>query len=210
MSKTLADRALALAGVFQATQLVHHYAHTGTIANEDLETAVKSLLKLDAHSTAEVFAGVEHLHTGLHALKEHLTGRVAKGDIPVFRYTVSLLNLENRLMKRRDMLDMLREGIQQARQQAGYFSLTHENVLASLADLYQRTISTLGSRIMVQGDPQLLTAAHHQHVIRVLLLSGTRSAVLWDQCGGSRWQLLFKRRSLIAAADSLLDTLEDG
>ena len=35
--------------------------------------------------------------------------------------------------------------------------------------------------------------------IRALLLSGIRSARLWRQLGGHRWQLIFSRRKLLDA-----------
>ncbi len=34
--------------------------------------------------------------------------------------------------------------------------------------------------------------------IRALLLAGIRSARLWRQLGGHRWQLIFSRRKLLA------------
>lgn len=33
--------------------------------------------------------------------------------------------------------------------------------------------------------------------VRALLLAGIRSAMLWRQLGGRRWQLLFSRRKLL-------------
>jgi high frequency lysogenization protein len=30
--------------------------------------------------------------------------------------------------------------------------------------------------------------------IRALLLAGLRSAILWRQCGGTRWSILFNRK----------------
>jgi high frequency lysogenization protein len=32
-----------------------------------------------------------------------------------------------------------------------------------------------------------------------------RAAVLWQQLGGSRWQILFKRKQIIAEARRILD-----
>lgn len=207
MSHSIADRCLALAGVFQAAALVHELASKGQIPAAEISTAVQSLLKIDAASTAEVFGGVSNVRSGLEAVRDRLTGKVPAEEMPITRYTVGLLHLERKLIKQPDTLDELRRGIEQAQQQAEYFSPEHENVIAALADLYQRTISTLGPRIMVQGEPEVLSAPHNQNLIRMLLLFGIRSAVLWDQSGGSRWQFLFKRRALIEAAESLLSTL---
>ncbi|MFB0933325.1 MAG: DUF489 family protein, partial [Pseudomonadales bacterium] len=40
--------------------------------------------------------------------------------------------------------------------------------------------------------------------IRALLLSGVRSAVLWHQLGGRRWQLLLQREGLKKSIKNLL------
>src|SRR3569623_1691456 len=40
--------------------------------------------------------------------------------------------------------------------------------------------------------------------VRTLLLAAIRSAVLWRQCGGNRWQLIFGRRKIIDTARALL------
>jgi high frequency lysogenization protein len=40
--------------------------------------------------------------------------------------------------------------------------------------------------------------------IRVLLFAGVRAAVLWQQCGGKRWHLLFQRKRISADLKRLL------
>ena len=43
--------------------------------------------------------------------------------------------------------------------------------------------------------------------VRAILLAGIRAAVLWTQCGGSRWQVLFKRSALLLETEKLLARL---
>jgi high frequency lysogenization protein len=57
---------------------------------------------------------------------------------------------------------------------------------------------------MVSGENSYLESPDMANKVRALLLAGIRAAVLWRQCGGSRWQLLFKRRAIIKAAETLL------
>ncbi|SUC47473.1 High frequency lysogenization protein HflD [Providencia stuartii] len=45
-------------------------------------------------------------------------------------------------------------------------------------------ISPLGPRIQVTGSPDILKNSLVQAKVRTLLLSGIRSAVLWQQVGG--------------------------
>jgi len=58
--------------------------------------------------------------------------------------------------------------------------------------------------VLVKGNSQTLAQPDTAALVRALLLAGTRSAVLWRQCGGSRWRLLFERRALLAAIDAHL------
>lgn len=207
MSHTLSDRCLALAGLFQSARLVKEFAHTGQADSAEREPLIRSLLVTDPDSTAEVYGGVTPMRTGLEALIERLDGNKPQaGDLEPTRYVISLMHLARKLQRRRDLMDILSQGIEQAKHQAEYFSPIHENVIAALADLYQSTVSTLTPRIMVQGDPAILASQDNQNWIRALLLAGIRSAVLWEQSGGSRWQLLFKRKGLLQAARSLLET----
>lgn len=207
MSHTLSDRCLALAGLFQAAILVKEYANTGRADSADRETLIRSLLITEPGSTGEVYGGVAPMRRGLEALIERLGGGRSRAvDMEPTRYAISLMHLSRKLQRRRDLMDILTQGIDQAKHQAEYFSPTHENVIAALADLYQQTVSTLTPRIMVQGDPAILGSAENQNWIRSLLLAGIRSAILWEQSGGSRWQLLFKRKALLETAQSLLDT----
>ena len=102
------------------------------------------------------------------------------------------------------MLDKISKGLQRAREQMSYFSLTHENVIASLAGIYQDTISTLLPRIIVQGEQSLLSQQANANKIRAVLLAGIRAAVLWRQTGGNRLQFLFGRKAYLQAAENLL------
>jgi high frequency lysogenization protein len=59
-------------------------------------------------------------------------------------------------------------------------------------------------RIQVSGSPQILQRDENAEKVRALLLAGIRSAVLWRQSGGRRWQLIFNRRKVIHHARDLL------
>ena len=73
----------------------------------------------------------------------------------------------------------------------------------ALADLYQETISTLGKRIQVSGNPEILQQPGVADSIRTLLLAGVRFGWLWQQMGGSRWQLILNRKQVLTALQSL-------
>ena len=76
-----------------------------------------------------------------------------------------------------------------------------------MANIYVDTISPLGKRIHIIGSVYHLQQQSVQDKIRACLLAGIRSAVLWRQVGGSKWQLLFHRKKLVQAARQLYLTL---
>jgi high frequency lysogenization protein len=209
MTYTLSDRTIALAAVFQAARLVHQVASTGNVDQTDLETSLRSLFKVDVEQAEDAFNGADNLATGFHTLIEQLGGRGQPGwgghtrDLSITKYVAGILVLERRLMKDPAMLQAIRDGIARAQTQAEHFSLTHDNVVASLAHLYTQTISTLKPRIMVQGEHVYLANDTNANRIRALLLAAIRAAVLWRQCGGNRWQLFFQRKAVLEEARRL-------
>ncbi len=204
MSK-LRDRTLALAGLFQAASLVKEVANRGMADRHDVEMTLRTLFVTDPQDTDEVYGRVEYLRTGLQTLIDQLEGRSGKRDLDIARYVVGLLHLQRKLKKNRPMLARVAEGMERARRQSEHYAIDHPNVIANLADTYSETLSTLHPRIMVSGESQHLTHPDNANLIRALLLAGIRSAVLWDQLGGSRWQILFHRRRLVDEARRILD-----
>ena len=57
---------------------------------------------------------------------------------------------------------------------------------------------------MVSGRPQYLKNERTVNWVRTLLLAGLRSAMLWNQLGGGRFELMFGRKKIMQEAESLL------
>ena len=205
MHHTEAERALALAGLLQACRLVQQVAHGRPRDTQALEASIGSIFKLDADSALEVYGNLNGLHTGLELVGQQLVGRSQKPDLELSRYAIAILHLERKLSQQPQLLQRVKTGVEMALSQADYFSLIHPTVIASLAETYQQTVSTLTPRVMVQGDQQQLDNPDNASWIRALLLAAIRSAVLWRQAGGSRWRLLLGRRKLDAAARGWLE-----
>lgn len=201
----LRDKTLALAGIFQATALVKEVAVTGSVDKHDFEVCIRSIFETDPPSVEAVYGQVEYLRTGLMTLIEQLGEKSTQRDIDIARYVISLLHLQRKLSNNQAMMTALANGIERARRQTEHFHLTHENVIANLADIYSETISQIPPKIMVSGESQHLANPDQANKIRALLLAGMRSAVLWAQLGGSRWQILLRRKRLSEAADRILN-----
>ena len=199
------EHAMALAGLFQAVTLVQQVAREGSADAGPFESSITSILRIDAENTDAVFGDSHHLTRGLQILCQQLGREKSNQDPELMRYAVSLMFLERQLMRSPKMLAKVRDGIDAATQQSEHFAITHENVLARLADTYATTVIQLQPRIMVQGKPEYLNTPANANRIRALLLAGMRAAVLWRQLGGNRLRLLWTRKSIVRCAQALLD-----
>ncbi len=194
---------IALAGLFQACTLVKQVAYRGLADNAPYTCSIDSILVVDAENVEAVYGGLSGLTHGLAALQRAFSQRAQARDADVIRYAINLLHLERKLVKRPKLMATLRQGITAASSQARHFHSTHPNVIANLADLYVRTVSTLSPRIMVKGEPSVLSNPENAGRVRALLLAGIRSTVLWRQCGGNRLNLLLHRRRILETAKQL-------
>jgi high frequency lysogenization protein len=197
------ERTIALAGIFQNCYQVQQLANTGKIDPYYLNIAVKAILNTDPENTLQVFQGIPGIRDGLNLIQQQLGNSDKKRDTDLTRYSISVLFLANKLLKNPSMLKTLSDGIEKARNQVEHFGLDHENIYASLGGLYSDTISQLSPRIMVSGEPEILNNPDNANKIRSLLLSSIRAAVLWQQLGGNRWQLLLKRKQIVNIAKNL-------
>ncbi|ACE82786.1 high frequency lysogenization protein HflD [Cellvibrio japonicus] len=204
MSKNWQDITLALAGIFQATHLVDQVARTGHLPPDAFKCSIESLLDLNPPDTLAVYGGdAANLRTGLEIMRELLRPSSSKYR-ETLRYGLGVLHLQKKLAGRRDMLGVIGSRIDQAAQQAETFGSTHDNVIANLGGLYSETISTFRYRIQVNGEYQYLQQTRIANQIRALLLAAIRSAMLWRQVGGNRWQLLFYRKQISWQVEDLL------
>lgn len=201
--QNITNQTIALAGIVQACSLVQQLATTGNANSAALESSIGSILKIDADSVLDVYGGLSGIQYGLQQFDQQLGGKILTNPEQA-RYAAQVVYLQKQLAKRNDMLQTIQTGIAKAQGQAEHFGVLHENVLANLADLYHGTISTLQPRIMVLGDQQYLGTQNTVNKIRALLLAGIRAALLWRQCGGSRWKLLVFRKKLRDEARFLL------
>lgn len=206
MIKTLTNQTIALAGLCQAVQLVRDLAKTGSANAEDLETCISSLLKINADDVPEVYGGLKRLQSGLLLLEKQM-GPPERVDTELARYAAALVYLESKFRSNRDMQKSIRSGIERATAQTAHFDLTHENVIASIGEIYQNTISKIKPRILVTGEPRYLENPGTANKIRALLLAGIRSAWLWRQCGGTKLGFLLGRKKLREESNRLLKEL---
>ena len=194
MKHSRRDLALALAGVFQAASLVKQIANTGMANSAVIEASMETLFKFDAESVEDVYGGVAGVGAGIRELNKQISSVKGERDIDITRYVISMLTLEKKLSNNKDMLEHIAKSLENIRTGLDYFSLMHENTILKIGQLYKDTISNLNPRIIVSGEQLHLSNEKNASRIRSLLLAGIRSAILWRQCGGTRWSILFNRK----------------
>ena len=196
------DRVLALAGLLQSIRLVQQMANNGQAETAPLATCIDSLFRFDAESTEAIFGSASELQPGLARLVAQLDG--ADRDARQTRIAMNVLHLERRFMASPATVAAVRKDLEEIERQREHWGPTHPTVLARLGELYAERISPLGPRVMVQGNPVYLSQPALVGEVRATLLAALRCAVLWRQLGGSYWDLLLSRRSMVESARKLL------
>lgn len=195
---------LALAGVCQAARLVQQFALDGNADETALKISMTSLLETAPQNTLAVYGGDEqNLRLGLLTLMEQLNGKAED----LTRYWLGLLALSSKLMENDDAKSELAHRLDYLPAQLTHYDLTDPQILSNLAGIYSDIISPLGTKIQVKGAAETLSQTEIQNNIRACLLAGIRSAVLWRQVGGSKWQLLFFRRKILTMAQQIYQSI---
>ena len=200
MSNPFDDRVLALAGLLQALAQVRRIADTGQSDSSQVQAALDSVFRIDAHSTEAVFGNANGLRTGLRQLRDYLAN--GNKDEALGKLALAVLQLERRFVRTGNMVSQVQSTLLRLQPNANALGSTHADVISELAKLYADTLSNLRPRVMVQGNPHYLGQAGVVAEIRALLLAALRAGVLWRQMGGSLWDFVFARRQMAAAIDA--------
>lgn len=204
METSLQTQVIALAALCQSAKLVQSIARSSESKQAQLEIILGSVVNLNPASPLAIYGGeLANLKPGFELIIEQLGDKPQK-DVELTRYLVGVLGLERRLNKNKNNLNELGNQLSQLERQLQHFSVTDDTIIAKLADIYSECISSLGARIQIYGQPELLSQSSVQHKVRALLLAAVRAAVLWRQAGGSRLHFIFKRKKLLAAAQAAL------
>ena len=204
MSASRKERTLALAGVLQATELVRQAAWHGTWSGYAATASLDSLFRLEADTVDSVYGDLKRMRLGLETLVTVLQGDQGNND--AVRYAIALLQIERKFISNHSMQQKIGQQLEAIELSAAELEEQdqEDHKAARVAVLYTETISQLSPRIVVNGRPQYLKMERVINWVRSLLLSGLRSAVLWDQLGGGRMELMFGRRKILDQAQELL------
>lgn len=213
-----------MAAMAQAATLVDKLARTGDDDNLSLATLIHGILQTDPPDTESIYIDRQHLRTGLqvlgHLLQQSNTPDTEKNYSEILRYILSMVHLESKLSGNSKMLGQISQRLDHVKKQVVHFGsfqdiktlndpqltegLLNETVISNIASIYTDTLSTFRFRIQVNGNPSCLQRNEVVNKIRALLLCGIRATVLWRQTGGSRLQVLLKRKQYAETASGLL------
>lgn len=204
MPNIVKNRTLALAGVFQATELVRQAACHGTWSGYAASSCLDSLFMLEGEMPDEIYGGREKVRLGIETLLAVLQGESRYTES--LRYAIGLMQIERKFRRSKKSQHQLGVGLEKITGMGEELDQhDRENLQAhEISQLYTDTISMLSPRIVVNGKPQYLKNERTVDWVRTLLLAGLRSAVLWRQLGGGRFELMFGRKKIVREAQSLL------
>lgn len=206
---SIQERTLALAGTFQAAELVRQIARQGMVDQAPFESSINSVLALDADNVEAVYGQLSNIKLGLQILCVQFQNNAdRKRDVELTRYVLGLMSLERKLRKNKAMLQDIREQLIDICKLTENYPSTHPEVITALANLYSNTLSTFDFRIHVSGEPRFLQNQHNADRVRALLLAGIRSMVLWQQKKGHWWHFIFSRRKMLKVAKQFLEQIQ--
>lgn len=199
--KVTSRQVQALAGVANAVECIESLAQKGQCSQDGYRRAVTALLALTPDNDYEVFGEPEELQAGLQLIKSFCEGGERSQKV---RYLVQVLYLQKRLMRQSKILDSIATGIEKTNRQREFYEVDSDSLALSLGDLYESTLSTMGFRIQIFGNPDYLSQQRIAAKVRTLIFSGVRFALLWRQLGGHSRQLLLSKSTITACCNQLL------
>jgi high frequency lysogenization protein len=173
--------------------LVHHKAHARVSHELYIDALLDSIFVTNPDSVRDVYPSPSAMKLGLET-GHAILSRPEQAMIPVLQYTVTLIDLGQRLVREPRLVAILGRSLEElARERA---ELDRDALQHRLSSIYQNTISTLPLRVQVRGSAGVLQRPDAADAIRALLLAGIRGAWLWRQTGGRRWHLIFRRSTI--------------
>ncbi|OTG83581.1 high frequency lysogenization protein HflD [Acinetobacter sp. ANC 4648] len=213
------NRALALAAVFQATQLTHMNAMSGRQSIGEsgsfyFEQLIKASLNIrpadnTSNQTLDFFSQLADISLGLKTLESSITQpftpspksripKMANAKLPM-TYAMALLSLEKKVYSQPHCVEIIEKSQQKILKQLSFFdnNYLHPSIIANLAQAYVDTAGQINPRILVRGNAEAFKDASHTNRIRACLFTGLQMAHLWRQLGGSSWNMIFSKRKLL-------------
>ena len=199
------EQTIALAGLYQACQIVSKIAWNGEYNEQELEPLINCIIKVDSTNTENIYLNVSKLESGLVYFRKQIVGDIFTRSSETRRYIASLNKLSDTLMSDNSCINKIQLLLKNFSEESK--SMTTDQKTIELSNIYQQTLSKFEPRIVVNGENKFLTDENHSSRIRTALFAGVRSVILWRQLGGSKLKLLFLKGQFSKQIDNYLDSI---
>ena len=191
------NQIIALSGIFQSCYLVRNLSRYGLITEQNLKNNIQILFNQNTENIMDLYGSIESLHQGIDSIKNLLASEHKEKLSETLRYAIGVMHLAKKLQKDKRMVMMIKKRLEITAKQIEHFSITHPNIIASISKIYQDSFGKFFFRINVNGNFEYLKQDQIVYQIRCLLFSGVRSAMLFHQMGGRRYQLILNKKHIL-------------
>ncbi len=172
---------IGMAGALLAAEQALAIAREGRADPVASALVIGAVGRIDAPDPASVYGDVIALGPALERL--HAFMETGKRDPILVRTLVVLVQLERVFSADAEAPQRVASGIRALQ------DIPEADRIAELGRLYSEAVSPLSPRVMIPGDPQLLSRPTIVAQVRAHLLASLRGVVLWRQMGGTRLRL---------------------
>ena len=209
--KNIKSEAIALAALFQCCSQINRIAHTGYCDENAAATVLRALLVTDPDTVEDIYK-TSDLKNGFKSLIEGFStdGITDNNAKELAKLAMQVIALTDRIMGNSSLYNRLSNEIDSLKVQIeknypdfleGSNSVVmNSDKVEKFAQLYQSLISPNFSKLLIFGEERFLSSTENQNRIRALLLAGIRAVVLWNQVGGKKLYLMFRRKDILSYA----------
>ena len=190
---------ISLSALLHSSYLVNKIATTGKNFSNEAEMLIRSIYETNTFDTKSIYKNYNELHDGYVILKKILTGNT---DIPLItmqKYALNMILIQKNINKINDLKYLIRKKIDNC-QENSMMATNLGDLITYTEEIYVECIGIIRPRVVVSGKKEYLE--ENSSLIRALLLSGIRAAFLWDYYGGSKWQLMFRRKEILSKCEN--------
>ena len=190
----------SLSALLQSSYLVNKISTVNYDGSNDSRILINSIYVKDTFDTKLIYKDNNKLLDGYATLKKILSGDNDTSLITVQKYALNMILIQKNINKISDLKILIRKKIDNY-QENSMMSTNLSDLIAYTEEIYTEYIGIIRPRVVVSGKKEYLEK--NSSLIRALLLSGIRAAFLWDYFGGSKWQLMFRRKEILNKCENL-------
>ena len=198
------DKTLALAGIFQAANLVDALSTTGKVPEQSFTESINSIFQTNPHTVSDIFDTTHQAELGLCSLQAAMSHPHNQSATRWLTYSKSLIRIERVISRHRPFCTLIKTRLEHHKRYFELFdSVTSHNIISKLGNLYIDTAGASKYRVIIRGRPSLLMSSAQKEKLCAVLFAGIRSAHLWRELGGSEWELIFRKKHILNTANYL-------